>query len=184
MSYIEFFGTIFNIASVWLIARHKILNRPAGLIGTILYIFLFYQIQLYADLIEQLYFFITGLYGRRVRANTGEQKDDHKTISYMTDVQRIYTIIRLTLGTIALSYVTSHLHIRLSDYFTQAASFVALDAFTTVLSFIATMLLVRKKIEARYLRILVDIIGIWLYYMKGVQFIAAEYILFLILATS
>ncbi|MFA7284995.1 MAG: nicotinamide riboside transporter PnuC, partial [Candidatus Absconditabacterales bacterium] len=126
----------------------------------------------------------TGLYGRWIRANIGKQQHKEDDISHLSKSQRINTIVILTLGTIGLGYITSHLHIRLPTYFTQPATFVALDAFTTVLSFIATMLLVRKKIEARYLWILVDIIGIRLYYAKGVQFIAAEYVLFLILATS
>jgi nicotinamide mononucleotide transporter len=59
MSYIEFFGTVFNILCVRLVSRNKISNWPIGILGVILYIFLFYQIQLYADLIEQGYFLIT-----------------------------------------------------------------------------------------------------------------------------
>lgn len=59
MSYIEFFGTIFNIICVYLVARNNIWNWPIGILGVILYIFLFYQIQLYSDLLEQVYFLIT-----------------------------------------------------------------------------------------------------------------------------
>ena len=69
-------------------------------------------------------------------------------------------------------------------YFPEPASFPFLDAFTTVMSFAATILMARKKVECWYLWILVDIIGIWLYYVKGVKFIALEYVLFLILATK
>ena len=82
MSYIEFFGTVFNILCVRLVSRNKISNRPIGILGVILYIFLFYQIQLYADLIEQVYFLITGFYGRRAwtqirkrEQQTKEKKD-------------------------------------------------------------------------------------------------------------
>lgn len=156
-----------------------------GIIGTVLYIFLFYQIQLYSDLIEQVYFLATGFYGWRVWTSIGvSTANSKKDIQKVPNSQRINIALILLVGTWLLAYITSNLNIRLPTYFTEPASFVFLDAFTTILSFIATILLVQKKLEAWYLRILVDIIGIWLYYVKGVQFIAAEYVLFLILATS
>ncbi|MBP9732403.1 MAG: nicotinamide mononucleotide transporter, partial [Candidatus Magasanikbacteria bacterium] len=63
MSYIEFVGTVFTIACVVLTARAKVISWPVGIIGSVLYIFLFYQIQLYSDLFEQIYFLITGFMG-------------------------------------------------------------------------------------------------------------------------
>jgi len=68
-------------------------------------------------------------------------------------------------------------------YFAEPASYIYLDAFTTILSFAATILLINKKLEAWYLWILVDIIGVYLYYVKGVKFISLEYVFFLGLAT-
>jgi len=63
MSYLEFFGTLFNLACVWLIARHNIWNWPIGIIGVIFFSALFYQIRFYSDLIEQVYYLLTGFYG-------------------------------------------------------------------------------------------------------------------------
>lgn len=53
MSYIEFFGTVLNILSVRLVARNKIRTRPIGIIAVSLFMILFFQIQLYSDMIEQ-----------------------------------------------------------------------------------------------------------------------------------
>jgi hypothetical protein len=50
MSYLELAGTVFNLWSVWLVARKSILTWPVGIAGVILFAILFYQIQLYADL--------------------------------------------------------------------------------------------------------------------------------------
>src|SRR5262245_63952313 len=63
MSYLEFTGTVFNLWSVWLVARKSILTWPVGIVGVILFGILFYQIQLYSDLVEQVYFLVTGFYG-------------------------------------------------------------------------------------------------------------------------
>jgi len=51
MSYIEFFGTLFNFWSVWLVVRKSIWTWPVGTIGAVLFGILFYQVQLYSDLV-------------------------------------------------------------------------------------------------------------------------------------
>jgi nicotinamide mononucleotide transporter len=74
MSYLEFVGTIFNLWCVWLAAKNKISTWPIGLVGIVLYIFLFYQIQLYSDLVEQLYFFVMTFYGWYLWLALGKKK--------------------------------------------------------------------------------------------------------------
>ena len=76
MSYIEFFGTIFNIWCVWLTAKNKILCWPVGIVGIIFYMFLFYQIQLYSDLVEQFYFLATSFYGWVLWLNISKAKEE------------------------------------------------------------------------------------------------------------
>jgi len=46
MSYIEFFGTIFNLWCVWLVAKSNIMTWPIGIVGIVLFAFLFWQINL------------------------------------------------------------------------------------------------------------------------------------------
>ena len=187
MSYIEFFGTIFNIWCVWLTARAKVLSWPVGLAGTILYLFLFYQIQLYSDLFEQVFFLITGLWGwwmwlhPRTVAET-----DHKQqlkISFNTLKENGVYLVILALGTALLTYITKNLNIWLPQYFPEPAAFPFLDAFTTSMSFLAQWLLMKKRIESWMLWIVVDAIGIGLYWAKGVKFVSIEYLLFFFIAT-
>jgi nicotinamide mononucleotide transporter len=188
MSYIEFFGTIFNLWCVWLAAKNKISNWPIGIVGIVLYLFLFYQIRLYSDLFEQMYFLVMSFYGWWLWAQLDPKQEAGKQkklqIRYNTGaVNAIYTAI-IILGTIAMGYFMKNINLYFPVYFPEPASFPFLDAFTTVMSFAATILMARKKVECWYLWILVDIIGIWLYYVKGVKFIALEYVIFLILATK
>lgn len=189
MSYIEFFGTVFNILCVWLAYRNKISNWPIGILGVIMYIFLFYQIQLYGDLVEQWYFLVTGFYGRRAWSSIHKKKKQQKEEEHKKDITQtsakeniIYWTITIAF-TFIFTYIISHLNIWFPRQFIEPASYPFLDALTTVMSFVATILMARKKISCRYLRILVDIIGIILYYVKWVKFIALEYVIFLVLAT-
>jgi nicotinamide mononucleotide transporter len=83
-----------------------------------------------------------------------------------------------------MGYIMGNIHRYLPKIFPEPASFPFLDAFTTILSFAATILMAYKRIECWYLWILVDVIGIGLYYTKNVVFVALLYCIFLVLATN
>lgn len=186
MSYIEFFGTIFTIWCVWLTARAKVLSWPVGIVGSILYLFLFYQIRLYSDFFEQVYFLLTGFWGwwvwlhPRTKQETNINKQLKITLNSKKENVKYFIIV--ILGTAILTFLASNLNFWLPKYFPDKAAYPFLDAFTTILSFVAQWLLVRKKVESWALWIVVDLIGIWLYWVKGVKFISAEYVLFLVIA--
>jgi nicotinamide mononucleotide transporter len=187
MSYIEFVGTVLNIVSVWLVIRKNIWTWPVGIIAVMLFAVLFYQIQLYSDCIEQLYFFVTGFYGWRVwirpRADAGNTKK-YLDISYSSGKTQLVTTSIIITGTIIMGFVMSRIHIYLPSLFPNPAAFPYLDAFTTVMSFAAQVLMAHKKMESWYLWICVDVIGIGLYYIRGVRFVSILYIIFLVLATN
>src|SRR6185295_10904889 len=63
LSYLEFFGTVFNLASVWLVIKRHVLTWPIGISGSVVFAVLFYDVRLYSDLVAQLYFVATGFYG-------------------------------------------------------------------------------------------------------------------------
>ncbi len=185
MSYLEFFGTILNIWSVYLTAKRKVLSWPVGIVAVILFFALFYQIQLYSDMVEQAYFFITGFYGwwAWTRVKAGEPDKELKVLHASTR-ENIRYVLSIIIGTLALGFFMSKVHLILPSVFLIPADFPYLDAFTTVMSFAATILMAQKKIECWYLWILVDIIGIGLYYVKDVKFISLEYVIFLVLAST
>ena len=186
MSYIEFFGTLFTIACVWYTARAKVISWPLGIIGTILFIFLFYQIRLYADVFEQGYFLATGFLGWWVwlhpKTKNKASQDQQLKISKNSLRQNGIILLIIIIGTALLTYVVSNLNIWMPQYFPEPAASPLLDAFTTVMSFVAQWLLVRKKIESWVLWIVIDVIAIWLYWSKGVKFVSIEYILFFFIA--
>ncbi len=186
MSYIEFFGTIFNIWSVWLIAKNKILNWPVGIIGTVLFMILFFQIQLYSDFFEQIYFLITAIYGWWIWLYFGKTKENKTEFKVTKSSKKILiiTILSIVIGTFMMGYFMSNIHNYFPTIFTEPASYAYLDAFTTVMSFAATILLIYKKYEAWMIWITVDVIGIGLYFIKDVKFISLLYVIFLFMAIN
>lgn len=187
MSYLEFVGTILNIWSVWLVTKNNILTWPVGNIAVILFGILLYQIRLYSDLIEQIYFLITGFYGWWIWLYLRKKGTEHKeklTITHNSKLSNIIYVIIVAIGSLLMGYVMGHIHLYMPNLFPEKASFPFLDAFTTVMSFAAQILMAYKKIECWYLWIMVDIIGIGLYFAKGVVFVSLLYLIFLILATK
>lgn len=75
MSYVEFFGTLFNLASVYLATRNRVGTWPVGLVGVALFLALFYQLRLYADTFEQVYYILTGFYGWWLWSRADREKD-------------------------------------------------------------------------------------------------------------
>ncbi len=187
MSYLEFCGTILNLITVWLCARKSIWNWPIGIGAVILFAVLFYQIRLYSDFLEQIYYFVTGFWGwwmwLRLKKEQGKSPTQ-ETISHNTKYENIRWTFVLIVGTIILGAFIARIHVLFPLWFPEAASFPYLDAFTTVASFIAQILLVRQRLENWYLWIVVDIIGVWLYYTKEVKFVSVLYAIFLLLALS
>ena len=188
MSYIEFFGTIFNLWCVWLVAKSNIMTWPIGIVGIVLFAFLFWQINLYSDFLEQIYFFFMSIYGwwmwsRVKRSGQNGRKSKLKISLNSQWSNKIYFVV-IILGTIIMGYVMGHIDIYLPQLFPEQASFPYLDAFTTIMSFAAAILMAKKKIECWYLWILVDIIGIGLYFAKDVVFVSLLYLIFLIIATN
>ena len=184
MSYIELVGTVLYLLSVWLISKRNILTWPVGIVSVLLYMALFYQIRLYADALEQFYYLGTGLYGwwRWSRGKLDKQ--------FITDVsfssrRAILAWIGITvIASIALGSIVSRAHIWIPNVFPEAASYPYIDALTTVMSFVAMWLMVFKRIESWAYWIVVDIIGIWLYFVKDVKFISLLYAVLLVISIS
>ena len=75
-------------------------------------------------------------------------------------------------------------HTIIPTWFPEPASFPYLDALTTIMSFTAMWLMAQKRIESWMYWIIVDVIGIGLYYTKGVKFVALLYVVLLVMASK
>ena len=182
MSYIEFIGTIFYLASVILIAQKKMLTWPVGIISVILYGILFYQIQLYSDTIEQLYYLGASIYGW-IYWNKHKKAKDDSIPFHISNKKHISTWLLITgVGTIFMTIFMMKIHLLLPSIFSKPASFPFIDALTTVMSFVAMFLMAQKRVESWIYWIIVDVIGIGLYFTKDVKFISLLYVILLIIA--
>lgn len=184
ISYLEFVGTVFTLAAVLLVWRRSIINWPVSIIGTILFGILFYQIQLYADFFEQIYYFITAFWGWYSWKTYQKNKDVEKVgITVNSTKMNLVWVAIIIAGTALLSFILANIDKWLPALFPEPASMVVLDAGTTVMSFVATILMIRRRVESWVLWVIVDVIAVGLYWFKEVPFIALLYVAFLVIAS-
>jgi nicotinamide mononucleotide transporter len=185
MSYIEFFGTISGAIAVWLSAKAKVSSWPLGLINVTLFFFLFFQIQLYPDMFLQVFFFITNLIGwwnwTHPKPDHADRKHELK-VSFSTSKQNIIWFLIGAASTILFGKFAQNLHEWLPAIFKLPSAFPYADSFVLCFSIIGTFLMIRKKIECWIIWLIVDILCTYIYYIKGVKFVAIEYLGFCFIA--
>lgn len=184
MSYIELIGTILYLWSVWLISKKQILTWPVGIASVLLYMVLFYQIRLYSDTLEQIYYLCASAYGWWFWNKSA--KNDERITGFRYNPLRwlIFWIIITIFISIFTGNLMSRIHLLFPVIFPQAASFPYVDALTTIMSFTAMWLMVQKNIESWFYWIIVDLISVWLYFVKDVKFISLLYIVLLVMAIN
>lgn len=179
LSYVECIGTIFGLISVYFATRANILTWGTGIVNEVCLFVLFFQVQLYADMFLQVYFFGVTLYGWK----QWNRKKQPVHITFLTKRQRIFLLTGLVAGTCLLGIFFSRLHLLLPAYFKLEAAYPFTDSFVMMASILATVLLARKNMENWYLWMAVDLVCVVLYAIKGIYFLSLEYGLFLALVS-
>ncbi len=185
ISYLEFFGTLAGAVAVWLSARANIWSWPIGIVNVVLLFFLFYQIQLYPDMFLQVFFFVTNLMGwwRWSHPRPGEEDRLHELrVGWMpTRLLVIFSVLTMA-GTISFGFFASSLHQIFPSLFSLPSAYPYLDSFVTVVSIVATYLMVQKKIECWIVWTLADLVATYLYFTKGILLMSIEYFIFCLIA--
>ena len=119
ISYIELIGTLAGLVSVYYASKADILTWPTGIVNEIALFILFYQVQLYADMFLQVYFFIVTLIGWR----TWKSNAANVPVTVLTSAGIKRLIGLVVIGTIGAGIFMSHIHHLLPAYFHLPASY-------------------------------------------------------------
>jgi nicotinamide mononucleotide transporter len=185
MSYLEFFGTVAGGVAVWLSAKGNIWSWPLGLINVTLFFFLFYQVQLYPDMFLQVFFFVTNILGWWRWSHPASMEEDGKRELKVSFMQRSQLMIFLAVGaagTLLFGLLAGKLHNFFPVLFNIPSAFPFADSFVTVMSIVATYLMVQKKAECWLIWIVVDAVATYLYFSKNILFVGVEYLVFCFIA--
>jgi nicotinamide mononucleotide transporter len=169
---LEAVAVIASFICVILTINKGIAAWAVGIVGIVAYFFLFHQEKLYAEMGLQVIFLAQSIYGW-YHWSKNKDKSGKVRVLNITRIETILSILTLTLGTMLLYHILTT--------FTDA-SIPSLDALTATISLTANILLARRKIEAWYLWMFVDIIFVGLFIMKGLYLSAILYGIFFLFA--
>ena len=158
-NYIELFGTITGLIYVVLSIKQVIWLWPVGFISSAVYIVVFFQSTLYADMGLQVYYLVVSVYGWIHWKNNKKQTSKTDLLKILTININQWIIIISSIGILGIS-----LYYPLLKY-TNATN-PLFDGFVTSGSIIATWMLARKILEQWLIWIVVDGVSILLFIIK------------------
>lgn len=170
---LEIIAVIFGVLGVWYGKKESVLVYPLGLINTTIFTYICLKFSLYGDFFINIYYTLMSIYGWYVwtKLVNGEKIDITK--STKKDWLKTVSIFILSALFIILVYLNFNRFDRATDYF---------DTITTGVAFAAMWLMANKKVEHWLLWIVVNIISIPLYYVKGLGFSMVQFVILLIIA--
>jgi len=176
ISYIEAFSVLTALVSVWLAAKNNIHTWTVGIVSVIAFFFLFYQVQLYSDMLLQAFFLVTSALGilwwNKAQSTLNKLSKDHMILVWLL----------VLFFSWALGMFMKDIHTILPLYFTLPAEYPFSDAFTTVGSIVATILLIRRTLQTWILWLSIDAVAIVVYYQRDLYVVSAEYLVFACMA--
>ena len=177
LDWIEIFGVIFGVAGVWLTIRQNIWCWPVGLVNIILYLYIFFQVRLYADMGLQAFYIGVSLYGwwHWLHGDAGPGPDKKSELQ-VSRLHRRHGLALVFTGMAAIPLVGWLLETRTD------ADIPYWDSATTVVSLMAQWLMARKVLECWLVWLAVDTLYVAIYIYKGLYPTAGLYAFFLVLA--
>jgi nicotinamide mononucleotide transporter len=179
LSYLELIGTISGLICVWLAAKQYILTWPIGIINIFCLFIIFYDNNLYADMFLQVYFFIVAIYGWYTWTF---HKSIEKDVVLLSSKSRLTLSFFVVIISIATGFGMSKIHTFLPDYFKEPAAFPFLDSFIAIGSVFANIMMAKRIVENWILWIIIDIVAVYVYFQKGIVFIAILYGVYCLIA--
>jgi nicotinamide mononucleotide transporter len=177
MDFLEITAILSGITSVWFSRKENIWVYPTGLVGTILYVYISFQGELYGEATVNLYYTIMSLYGwyNWLRRDQQQELIVHITQSSKSEwIMEIGFFLTLYLVLFfALTYI--------QQSFSPGAIPWA-DALASASAFTGMWLMTRKKLNSWIWWIITNISSIPLYYTKGYTLTSWYYFILLILA--
>jgi nicotinamide mononucleotide transporter len=172
VSLLELFAAVIGALSVWLSVRQSIWSWPTAIVNVVLYVIVFYEAKLYADMGLQVIYAVLSVYGWYEWLYGGEGRTQLHVTRTSPRLGALLTLIALG-GSIALGTL---LH-RVTD-----AALPFMDSFLSSTSLVAQWMMTRKKLENWLVWILVDVLYVGMFIFKGLYLTAGLYAVFLALA--
>jgi len=168
-SIIESIAVFFSILYVVLAMKENIWCWGAAAISVILYIYICYSAQLYAETGLQFFYLLMAIYGYFQWNNN----DRNLKIQQWTSAKHLLILLLGALLTFLMGFYFS--------IYTNAAM-PLVDSFTTVFSVFATFMVTKKVLGNWLYWIVIDAVSVYLYFSRGLQLTSLLFVAYTIIA--
>jgi nicotinamide mononucleotide transporter len=199
LSWIEATGTLAGLLCIWLASLEKISNYAFGLINVTLFAIIFFQIQLYASLLLQLFFFVANIYGWYAWSRQTSQNEAELQIRWLPLPKAMswlaVCVVAIGLMTFFIDPVFAFLTkiaVAVMQAFglnvvmpqLQPDAFPFWDSSMMVLSIVAMILMTRKYVENWLLWVMINVISVVIFALQGVWAMSLEYLILTFIALN
>ena len=199
LSWIEAIGTLAGLLCIWLASLEKLVNYAFGLINVTLFAVIFFQIQLYASLLLQLFFFVANLYGWYAWSRQNTNNQHLLQIRWLSMKKAlgwaVFCVVAIGLMTIWINPVfawLTHIAVTVMQLLglsvtmpqLQPDAFPFWDSCLMVLSVVAMILMTRKYVENWLLWGVINVISVMIFARQGVYAMALEYAILTLIALN
>ncbi|MBP8903190.1 MAG: nicotinamide mononucleotide transporter [Paludibacteraceae bacterium] len=174
-NWVEIAGAVLSVIYLYLSIREKSALWIFGFISSLLYIFVFFESKLYADMSLSFYYLGVSIFGWITWQQKTTQLQDTKL--HITRISGKKQLLQYVLGTL-IAYLAYYL---ILQYLTDS-TIPAADSVVGALSVIATWMLAKKKIENWLIWIVVDAFAAGLYFYKELYPTAILFVIYTVMA--
>lgn len=172
MFYWEITGTFFALIGVYLTGRQNVWCWPMGILGVLIYGYIFFVSKLYADAGLQIVYFFMSVYGWLYWNQSLQKKADFE-IKKMSVKQHLFTFLAAGVAGLFIVFF-------LKNYTDSDLAFW--DAYTAIFSLAATYWMAKKYLEHWMYWVVIDFIYTGIYLYKNMYVTTFQYFIFFILA--
>lgn len=169
---LEITGAVLGIAAVFLAARQNVWNWPLGILNFALYVIVFYQAKLYAQVGLQVVYIVLGVYGWWNWLHGGAGRGALR-VSRIRAREAILLTLAFAVTTPALTFFLA----RATD-----ASLPLADSALTAASLVAQYMMTRKYVECWLVWLVADIAYVAVFIHQSLWPTVGLYLVFCLLA--
>jgi nicotinamide mononucleotide transporter len=178
-SWLEIVAASFGLISVWYAKKANILVYPTGIVSVLIYVYICFNSQLYADMGINFYYFIFSVYGWIMWSKKDENREE-KPVSFCDKKNCTVSVLIFAVSIVVI--ITLLKIFKAGDIHYWSTGIPYIDTFTTSVFILGMWLMALKKVENWIFWIIGDVVSVPLYFYKGLVFTSLQFFVFLILA--
>ena len=167
-------AVVLAILYLVLAARENIWCWGAAFVSTAIYIYVFFDVNLFLESALQIYYLAMAVYGWYQWRRPADHSDHSATLPISTWSLKKHIVVIAATGAIVVT--SGYL---LSENTTAALPYV--DAFTTWYAVVTTYMVTKKILENWGYWFVIDSVSVYLYYSRGLYLTALLFIAYLVI---